>query len=366
MPGYFIGLMSGTSADAIDAVVLEDGPVPKVVYSLSQPLDTDTRDRIFSLYTPGENEIDAMGQLDIDLGEQFAAAANALLQQCGIDKQAIAAIGSHGQTIRHHPPHNSAARGFTLQIGDPNTIAHLTGIQTVADFRRRDMAAGGQGAPLAPAFHAAIAPENSTCALLNLGGIANITIVANSTAVTGFDTGPANCLMDDWIRHCNNQSHDSDGKWATSGTINNELLERLLQHPFFSKVAPKSTGREDFNLAWLQQQTAGLVLASEDIQATLLALSSRSIADAITGCESSPEVIYCCGGGASNPVLLEQIASDTGLHVTSTVTLGIDPDFVEAAAFAWYAAQTLGGSAVELEAMTGATGSSVLGAIYPG
>lgn len=369
MKPLFIGLISGTSIDCIDAALIDGSTEKPVLLAHHQhPIDPATKQAIAALCLPGDNEIDRMGDLDIKLGGLFADATNALLDKAKLTHHDIVAIGSHGQTIRHRPPKQSNAAGFTLQIGDANTIAEKTHITTVADFRRRDMAAGGQGAPFAPAFHQAIAPQDcETSAFLNLGGIANITTVHQGKIVSGFDTGPANGLMDAWILKQNNVAFDNNGEWARSGSANTALLEQLKSHPYFNLPAPKSTGREEFHLPWLETILANgyEAIRKEDVQATLLRLSSETIADAITQQATTPSVVYCCGGGAHNTMLLEDlqaILSDT--KITTTKELGIAPDWVEACAFAWLAQQRLEEKTILLSDVTGAANNRIAGCIY--
>lgn len=365
----YIGLMSGTSADAIDAALVDfscDQPTLLAHYSLE--LKRDVRAIIHQLAHPGDNEIDRMGAMDHQLGELFATAVKELLAQSNFDSTQIAAIGSHGQTIRHRPPKLNEYP-FSLQIGDPNIIAQRTGITTIADFRRRDMAAGGQGAPLVPAFHAAFFQTSARPrAIVNIGGIANITWLPNRGQPLGFDTGPGNVLLDAWINKYKGESYDKDGAWAGSGQLNATLLERLFKHPFFHQKPPKSTGPEVFNLDWLGKELASLddELAPEDVQATLLVLTAQSIAAAVQGLEDGPKAeIYLCGGGAYNMAL--RIALQTLLpdhQLSDTSDLGIAPEWVEATAFAWLAHQTHNRLSGNLPAVTGATEALVLGGIY--
>ena len=368
MKPLYIGLLSGTSIDCIDAAVIDASAEKPVLLAHHQhPIDPVTKQAIAALCLPGDNEIDRMGQMDIKLGGLFADAANALLKKAKLAHNDIVAIGSHGQTIRHRPPKSSDSLGFTLQIGDANTIAENTHITTVADFRRRDMATGGQGAPFAPAFHQSIAPQGSeTCAFLNLGGIANITLLQHRKIVSGFDAGPANGLMDAWILKNKNCAFDNNGEWARTGKVNSNLLKQLKKHPYFDLPAPKSTGREEFHLHWLESILAnGDQLAAEDVQATLLRLSSETIADAITQQAHQPSVIYCCGGGAHNAALLDDLQSILNkTTITTTEALGIAPDWVEACAFAWLAQQRMEGKKVSLSDVTGAKRNRIAGCIY--
>lgn len=363
----YIGLMSGTSLDGIDAVAVRFAPEFELIGSHSFDLPQAVRNQILSLCTPSDNEIDRMGTLDQALAKLFANAALELINKFNLNKEQIAAIGSHGQTIRHRPE-----SAFTLQIGNPSLIAELTGITTVADFRPRDIAAGGQGAPLVPAFHKALFHSTATPRIiLNIGGMANLTWLPTdpNEKVLGYDTGPGNVLMDGWISRHLNRNYDANGHWAATGTVDNLLVNQLLALPYFSQPAPKSTGREQFNMAWLDDEIANCIIpvAHQDIQATLLELTARSIADQIQhfNLESYPDV-FVCGGGSYNKALLNRIAAllpDNA--VTTTHALNLDPDWVEAAAFGWLAKQTLNTLPGNLPDVTGADGARVLGAIYP-
>lgn len=300
-----------------------------------------------------------LAELDRLLGMQFASAALDLLATT--DASRVTAIGCHGQTIFHRPH----APVSSLQIGDPNTIAYLTGIRTVADFRGMDIAAGGQGAPLAPAFHAQ-AFDVAPAAIVNIGGIANVTLLPNDGPVTGYDCGPGNTLMDAWIRRHLRRSFDRDGAWAAGGRIVDRLLSALLADPYFALPTPKSTGPEYFNLDWLDRvlQSIGGTPTAEDVQATLLQLTAQSIAAAIPQ-RIGVQAIYICGGGANNPTLMDSLRSALpGLAVSSTATLGLPPDCVEAAMFAWLAKQRIEGKPGNLPEVTGAERRVLLGAIY--
>ena len=367
MPELYLGLISGTSADGIDVALASFDPAPRLHAALTQPYPQDLRRRILELAQGGGHiALDELGALDVEIARSFADAAGSLLQRDGIAAAAVMALGSHGQTVRHRPRQKPP---YTLQLGEPNVIAELTGIATVADFRRRDMAAGGQGAPLAPAFHAAMLPHDGrTRVVLNLGGIANITILAPDSPVIGFDTGPASCLLDAWAQQHLGMPFDANGAFAASGHADTDLLAHLLQDPYFAAPPPKSTGREVFHPVWLQQHLRGSPLAPADVQATLVALTARSVADAVRKHAREASQMLVCGGGVHNPVLMAAIAAELSpMPVASTATLGIDPDFVEAMLFAWLARERVNGHAIEnLAAATGARGARVLGAIYFG
>jgi anhydro-N-acetylmuramic acid kinase len=366
----FVGLMSGTSLDGIDAVVVDfaDGQPGKLgtLASACMPIPDAVRERILRLCSPGNHEIDAMGELDSELGTLFAAAATEVIRSAGLRAEDIVAIGSHGQTIRHRP---AGTHPFTLQIGDPNTIAELTGITTVADFRRRDVAAGGQGAPLVPAFHAwMFRSADISRAILNIGGMANLTVLpANpSVPVLGFDTGPGNVLLDAWHAKHQGIPIDMNGGWARTGQADTSLLEHLLSERFFISPPPKSTGRELFNLHWLEEAlTTTTALKPQDVQATLAELTAVSCAEGVKRWAGEVGELFLCGGGAHNIYLRERIAQHLpDVHVTTTSELGLDPDWVEAVAFAWLARQTIAGLPGNLPAVTGAGHPVVLGGIY--
>ncbi|MDH5180416.1 MAG: anhydro-N-acetylmuramic acid kinase [Gammaproteobacteria bacterium] len=367
MTDKYIGLISGTSMDAIDAVVVDfAGDKPELLAGYNLPLTDLLRDELTVLHQPGDNEIEQMAKLDVQLGRLFAKAVQNLLEQTGCTVEEIAAIGSHGQTIRHLP---NSSYPTSLQIGDPNVIAELTGITTVADFRRRDMAAGGQGAPLVPAFHREVFshPERDRV-ILNLGGIANITVLPANPAlqVIGFDTGPANGLMDAWINRQSGRNFDQAGQWAAGGEVQTPLLQAMLADPYFSMAPPKSTGREYFNLKWLARFSPEQY-KPEDVQATLCHLTAESVRLAITQHAPATREIFVCGGGAHNLHLLQTLQAGLApLPVLSTEEAGIHPDWVEAMCFAWLARQTLLRQSGNLPAVTGASRPVILGAIYWG
>jgi anhydro-N-acetylmuramic acid kinase len=363
----YIGLMSGTSLDGVDALLVDfTAAQPRAIASHYHPYPAELRSELLTLCHASHIELHRLAQLDVMLGELYAAAVRELLNTSRTDANTVAAIGSHGQTVRHHP---AGPHPYTLQLGDPNIIAERTGITTVADFRRRDIAAGGQGAPLVPAFHAALfrhAGRNRV--ILNLGGMANITVLPRDTAipVTGFDTGPGNVLLDGWAARHRGTPYDAGGAWAAGGTVLPALLRRLLADPYFTAPPPKSTGRERFHLEWLEAQLEGTE-DPQDVQATLLELTARSVAQAISDHAADAEEILICGGGAGNGALMQRI----GFHlapraVHSTAHHGVEPQTVEAMAFAWLARQTLCGEAGNLPTVTGARHPVVLGGIYRG
>mgnify|MGYP003433565341 FL=1 len=367
-----MGVMSGTSVDAID-VVLADWSSPQqpmLLASVSHAWPPELREDILLLAAGEHDSIDKLGQLDRHIAITTAEACLKCLAQANLPASAVSAIGFHGQTIRHRP---DMTPPFTLQIGDPNTLAELTGISVLSDFRRRDMAAGGQGAPLVPAFHEQVfAEKNKHTVVLNLGGIANITVIpaqSQSGTTLGFDTGPANMLLDAWCQHHTGQPYDADGAWAKSGQIDTQLLQRLLAHPFFSKKAPKSTGREQFGLAWLNEQ---LTYEARDIpaacvQTTLAELTAISVSDAVKQtCEATSGVMLICGGGCYNTYLMTRLQLHLNdWQVCSTASKGIDPQWIEALAFAWLARQMVSGLPGNLPAVTGAEGLRILGSYHP-
>ncbi|WP_201566398.1 anhydro-N-acetylmuramic acid kinase [Psychrobacter immobilis] len=404
--GLYIGMMSGTSLDGMDAVLCqfsndssaeEDSQAPmRLLATHSQDFPPRLREVLLALCQPNgvkeliasdaepnsesHSELEWFGWASREYGEFASEVVNTLLTQADIDAESVLAIGCHGQTVRHRPQ-----MGFSLQLVDANIIAERTGISVVSDFRRRDMAVGGQGAPLVPAFHQALfATPDSTLVLLNLGGIANITVlpvndkpvneaVINNNAVIGYDTGPANLLLDAWAALHTGKDYDAGGAWAQSGQIIEPLLNQLLAHPFFAKPYPKSTGREDFNLAWLQaelqtfeQTTVDTRYAAADVQATLTELTAISASSQITQFikNNKNSAVYVCGGGALNDYLMSRLRTHLPqCSVETTASLGLEPTWVEAVAFAWLARQTLMGETGNLPAVTGASKNVVLGQV---
>ncbi|HEX7631558.1 MAG TPA: anhydro-N-acetylmuramic acid kinase [Lacunisphaera sp.] len=367
MSDLFIGTLSGTSVDGIDAALVRFAPKPELIASRSLKFPEDLRLDLLALGTPGANEIDRLGQADVRLGRLFAEAVNALLQQAKIQPKQVRAIGSHGQTIRHRP---GVAHPFTLQIGDPSVIAAATGIPVAADFRRKDMALGGQGAPLVPAFHDAVFRQaGQDRVIVNIGGIANVTVLPGDAQrpVLGFDTGPGNTLLDAWARKALHQPMDRDGAFAKSGRVQLGVLAALLDDPYFTKPAPKSTGPEYFSLEWLQRHFAALgERPPADVQATLLALTAQSIADAIRGLPGiTRPSVYVCGGGAHNGTLMRALQEQLPeSKVATTNELGLPVDWIEAMAFAWLAKQRIEEKPGNSPAVTGASRAAVLGGLW--
>ncbi|MCW8983690.1 MAG: anhydro-N-acetylmuramic acid kinase [Gammaproteobacteria bacterium] len=366
MPELYIGIMSGTSLDGIDAVLVDFSPPrPTVISKAHRPFKRGLREQLLQLTLSHTVELKTLGQLDHQLGLSYADIVNELLTASAVAPSEITAIGSHGQTIYHQPDGDYP---FSMQIGDANLIAEKTTITTVADFRRRDMAAGGEGAPLVPAFHAAIfGDDERDCTVLNIGGIANLSILPknSSTPVSGFDSGPGNILLDGWIQLKRGNSYDSAGKWGATGRIIPDLLEQLLNEPYFKAAAPKSTGRELFNIDWLQSRLSGGE-RDEDVQATLYELTAISIADAVKQQLTAAKELIVCGGGVFNIHLIERISHHLpDCEISSSERHGLDPQLIEAMAFAWLARETLSGRAGNIPEVTGANRPVILGAIYP-
>ncbi len=371
----YLGLMSGTSADGIDSAIVrfaggsttDAAATPlqaEVLAARTLPWDPDVRARLVWLGQGGAlDSLDELGMLDAQVGEAFAEAALAVLREAGLAAGDIAAIGSHGQTVRHRP---YEAHPFSLQIGDAARIVERTGITTVADFRRRDIAAGGHGAPLLPALHHALLHDaKEDRAVLNLGGIANLTLLARSGDVRGFDTGPANALMDLWCHEHTGRPYDDEGAWGATGAVDEALLARLLADPWFAQPPPKSSGREHFQRAWLVPKLRGDESAV-DVQATLRALTAHTIAGALQSTQPETRRLLVCGGGVHNPALMQTLRKALpGVAIASTSAYGLDPDHIEAMGFAWLARQTLLALPGNIASVTGARGPRVLGAIHP-
>ena len=357
----FIGLMSGTSADAIDAVMTRfkgDGAI-ETIASHSKAMPEGLKVPIFALQSGASRDIYDVCRLDAELAQHYADSVDSLIAKTSVERTDIAAIGNHGQTLLHRPDDNPA---FTLQIGDNHRLAELTGIQVVGDFRRRDIAAGGQAAPLIPAFHKTLVAPKESAAFLNIGGIANISCIKQGEA-SGFDTGPGNTLMDAWIRRHKGLDFDRSGTWARAGSLDEKLLKAMLADPYFHKAAPKSSGQDHFNLAWLSALLTDSP-APEDVQRTLLELTAVTTSAALR--QSGSQSVFIFGGGRHNDFLMARIQDLLGgLSVSPTNKLGVDPDFMEATAFAWLAKQCLDGKPGNDPAVTGARGERVLGVVFP-
>lgn len=364
MSDLYIGLMSGTSMDGIDAALVDIGESAiRILHTRDQPYPSRLRhDLLAATAIPLREELPQLDELNRRTGECFRDAALALLRDAGINAAAVTAIGSHGQTVRHQP---NAPLPFTLQIGDPEIIAVGTGITTVADFRSADIAAGGQGAPLTPFFHQWLfAAPDIDRVILNIGGIANVTLLSPGHATIGFDTGPGNTLMDAWTRKHRSAPYDHNGDWANSGNLNPALLRRFLADEYFAASPPKSTGFEHFNLRWIAAADISNISAP-DVQATLCALTAQSIADAVHRFAPRTSELLVCGGGVHNAVLMGQIAALLPTtSVASTMTAGLHPDWVEAVAFAWLAKRRLSGLPGNLPHVTGAREAVELGTIH--
>ncbi|MGJ8681579.1 anhydro-N-acetylmuramic acid kinase [Paraglaciecola sp.] len=368
MSQFYLGLMSGTSMDGVDVALVDfSEPHPRLLDCQTYPYPEELLTILHRLCKSSDNEIDLMGHADRAVAKVFADASLQLLKDNYVTKEQIIALGSHGQTIRHIP---SGENSFSLQIGDPNTIATLTGIDVIADFRRKDIALGGQGAPLVPAFHQAIfSNKEKSRVVVNIGGISNITYLPkNSTSqIIGFDTGPGNTLLDAWCYQHTGKTYDDKGRWAAQSVADPKLLQSLLSHPYFSAPAPKSTGRELFNLAWLQQHISELPqpLDPQTVQATLVALTTLSITKQVKQFKDVEEV-YVCGGGARNEFLLEELESE--LHeceLYTTDELGVTADAVEAMAFAWLAYAHINKIPGNITSVTGACRTAILGTYCP-
>jgi len=362
----YIGLMSGTSLDGIDIAIVDFAQhPPRLIHCTTSPYEASLRQRIREMTMSASANLDSLCQLDVELGNTYADVVKQALETTKLDITQIRAIGNHGQTIRHSPDTDLP---YTLQIGDPNIIAAKTGITTVADFRRKDIALGGQGAPLAPAFHRFMfRSASSDRVIINIGGIANITYLPadSESAVIGFDTGPGNTLSDYWINRHKGATWDENGKWAETGNVVGELLDTLLSNePYFQRTLPKTTGTEYFNPNWLLPQI-GPGLAAEDVQATLIDLTAISIARGIDQLPSAPAECFLCGGGAHNAYLIKRLQQALpDCEILSTSQLGLDPDYVEAVAFAWLAKQSMNRQAGNLPTVTRARSEALLGGIY--
>jgi len=368
----YIGLMSGTSLDGIDAVLakIEASGEVSLLDSVSAPFSPELRKALLDLQSPGHNEIHRENQAANALAVAYADVVHQLLSKANISPAEISALGAHGQTIRHQAG-LSHSLAYTHQTLNPALLAELTGIDVIADFRSRDLAAGGHGAPLVPAFHAQQFTTDKSIAVLNLGGIANLTLLPKNGEVKGFDCGPGNMLMDAWISDQQGHSYDESGVWALQGEVNQALLARMLADPFFAKAPPKSTGRDDFHLAWLQKYIDVENINAEDIQATLLHLTANSALQALERYAPQTQMLIVCGGGARNIALLDLFkltaneVFKNSLEIVTSDALGIDPQLVEGLAFAWLAWAHKEKRPANLPAVTGAKGPRILGACYP-
>ncbi|SFQ53646.1 anhydro-N-acetylmuramic acid kinase [Pseudomonas sp. NFPP07] len=359
----YIGVMSGTSLDGLDIALIEQTPAIRLIATHYIPMPESLRAELLGLCASGPDEIARSAIAQQNWVKLVAQGIHSLLAQQKLKPADIRAIGSHGQTIRHEP-----TRGFTVQIGNPALLTELTGITVVSDFRSRDVAAGGQGAPLVPAFHEALFDQScGKRAVLNVGGFSNLSLIESDKPVAGFDCGPGNVLLDAWINAQRGENYDRDGQWAASGQVEPLLLNALLSDPFFATQGPKSTGREVFNLEWLQEHLARLpALPPENVQATLLELTALTIVKSLQAAQTDTQELLVCGGGAHNSALMNRLSSLLpNTAVSSTATHGVDPDWVEAMAFAWLAHCCLEGIAANRPSVTGARGLRILGAIYP-
>lgn len=369
----FIGLMSGTSLDGVDVALVdfkktrldEEQLQPQVLQTHFLAYPQALRSQILSLQHPTPNELEVTALISNQLAQLYAQAVQQLLAATAFTPADIIAIGCHGQTIRHRPGFADGI-GFTLQIGNAALLAELTNITVIADFRSRDIAAGGQGAPLVPAFHQAVfASSQTNRALINIGGIANITYLGSIGEVFGFDSGPGNMLLDAWIKQHKSLDYDENGAWASTGKVIKPLLNQMLAEPYLSLAPPKSTGRDLFNDAWLAEFLVGTNYLPQDVACTLTALTAHSIYYALINYCAQIEEIYLCGGGARNDLLKHKLQTLLGdKKVTPTDALGIGVDWVEAIAFAWLARQCLHKETASLANVTGAKGARILGAIY--
>lgn len=368
MRDLYIGLMSGTSLDGVDGVLADfTGDKPAVLAHASAPFDPALRAELLALNTPGDNELHRGALAASALMRVYAQVVAQLLAAAKAGPQQVIAIGAHGQTVRHRPQEFDAT-GYTIQLANPALLAELTGIDVVADFRSRDVAAGGQGAPLAPFFHRAMfARPGETVGVLNVGGIANLTLLRADGTQLGFDCGPGNGLMDAWCLRHRGTAFDEDGAWAASGTVVEPLLQAMLAQPYFAKAPPKSTGRDLFNARWLHEQLAPFGAEKPvDVQATLAELTAAACARDVQRHEPRLKRLIVCGGGAHNTHLMNRLrARLPGASAVSSAEAGLPPLQVEAAAFAWLARQCVRRVPLELQSTTGARGARVLGAIYP-
>ena len=364
MSEFFIGLMSGTSADSIDAALIDFSKNEiRSLGTYSHPIPEEIKNSIYESVNSENLETKNLTQLDIKLGEIFSEAVNEILIQEGISSKSIKAIGSHGQTIKHSP---DSSEPFSLQIGNAQILANSTGIKTVSNFRSDDILAGGQGAPITPVFNENVFISERKTVIINLGGIANITILGPKISTLGYDTGPANCLLDSWARKNRIGSYDEGGNWALSGTINKNLLSLMLENNYFKKPYPKSTGPDFFNLEWVESivKTSQETPSSENLQATLLELTVQSLNIQLIGLGiQEDDDVFFCGGGIHNRFLMKRIKEVTGLGSRTTSEIGVDPDYLEAISFAWFAYQRIQERKFDLSKITGSKAEVFLGVI---
>ncbi len=361
----FLGCISGTSVDGLDiAAAVFDDTGAEVMAATTTPLPDELRDALLTLGKPGDDDLDLLGHTDAALGDFIGHALINFLASAGISASDVRAVGSHGQTVRHRPDASPHGPAFTMQIGDPNRIAEVSGITTVADFRRRDMAAGGQGAPLVPPFHEFVFGQLSARpVVVNIGGISNITVLGGT--LTGFDTGPGNALLDAWCHSHRGTPYDKDGAWSQTGTVGTALLNAMLSDPYFTAEPPKSTGREYFHLDWLRSLPNVEDADPVDVQATLVELTAQCVTDALARWAAGYTDVVVCGGGRLNSHLLARLSDLSAAPVHPSEHFGLDGDSIEATAFAWLAHRHLSGIPGNAPGVTGATGERVLGAIYP-
>ena len=372
MADRYIGLMSGTSLDGVDGVIYDfSADAPAVTAFSSAPFPAELRSELLALNSASDNELHRAALAANGLTRVYAQVVSQLLEQANLKPADISAIGAHGQTVRHRPGEFDGL-GYTLQLNNPALLAELTQIDVVADFRSRDVAAGGQGAPLVPAFHqevfkAGVASQNSAVAVLNIGGISNLSILGDNEPVLGFDCGPGNALMDYWCHLHTGKLFDEDGAWAASGQVSQALLDQLMSEPFISKAPPKSTGRDLFNPAWLENNLRGFRnLLPQDVQSTLAEFTAKASIHCLNSYKNNSKKLFVCGGGALNSYLMHRLqAAIPDSQVASSEVLGLPPMQVEAAAFAWLARKAILRETASFKSVTGAQGSRILGAIYP-
>ena len=368
MPDYYIGLMSGTSVDGVDGVLADFSlAAPRVIANASAPMTAELRTALLQLNIPGPDELHRAALAGNALMRIYAAVVMDLLARSGVPGSAVRAIGAHGQTVRHRPGEFDTT-GYTLQLCQPALLAELTGIDVAADFRSRDVAAGGQGAPLAPFFHQGLfGRPGENVGVLNIGGISNLTLLRADGSMLGFDCGPGNCLMDAWCSRHTGKPYDAQGAWAATGTVLASLLEAMLSEPYFAKPPPKSTGRDLFNPSWLEQHLqAFAAAAADDVQATLAELTARACSADVLRHEPGLRRLVVCGGGVFNAHLMSRMRNLlSGVQVSSSADWGLPPLQVEATAFAWLARKAVLREKLELQSITGARGARVLGCIYP-